>query len=72
MAETTPNSPIIKADSSTMTRQSRARGPTRVGYQGWDDVEIILADKVLESACEEGQVWVRRKAKPPRHGEPLR
>jgi hypothetical protein len=62
-AETAP-SPIIKADSITITVKAEPGGKLRVGCQSWDDVKIIMADEVLELACEEGQVWVRRKAKP--------
>jgi len=70
--ETAPNSPIIKADSITITIKAERDGRLRVGYQGWDDVKIIMADEVLELACEEGQVWARRKANPSRDVEPGR
>lgn len=54
-------SPVLRADTATLTLSVATDGKLRVAYQGWDDPKVLLPGEWLELAAEGGQVVVRRE-----------
>lgn len=58
-------SPLLRADTATLTLSVSSDGKLRVAYQGWDDPKVLLPGEWLELQAEGTQVVVRREAAAP-------